>query len=222
MPSPSETLVSRLSRAVSIFDRALAPATGFVSSRREKISTVLLFLSAAATLLVFVPELLKETGSWALFLLLAIMFLSPLAAITGSRFLRTLMPFRKELGILMGVMAAVHAVKTFTTGFASPALAANPMIWISSSTLLTPLGWGLAALVFVLALTVTSNRFSMRLLGKNWKLLHRTAYLAFVLTYVHVGYITGEFAASAAVVTVYSALRIAAAKGVKIPPYGNS
>ncbi|MFB0965762.1 MAG: ferric reductase-like transmembrane domain-containing protein, partial [Patescibacteria group bacterium] len=205
-----------------VFDRALSPTTDFVSKNREKISRALLAVSAAATLLVFVPELLKDTGSWALFLLVFIMFLSPVSSITGSRFLRVLMPFRKEVGILMGVMATVHAVKTFTTGYASPELAMNSAIWISPATLLTPIGWGLAALVFVIALTVTSNRFSMRLLGKNWKLLHRTAYLAFVLTYVHVGYITGEIASAIAVVVAYSALRIAAAKGVKIPAYANS
>lgn len=220
--TPMSNLSSRLSHAVSVFDHALSPATDFVSRNREKVSVTILVLAAATTLLVFVPELLKDTGSWALFLLVAIMFLSPLSSITGSRFLRTLMPFRKELGILMGVMAAVHAVKTFTTGFASPELAGNPAIWISSDTLLTPIGWGLAALVFVIPLAITSNRFSMRLLGKNWKFLHRTAYLAFVLTYVHVGYITGEIAPAIAVVTVYSVLRIAAAKGVKIPSYANS
>ena len=63
MSAPSQSLVSRLSRGVAAFDEALAPATDFVSARREKISVVLLSASAAATLLVFTPGLLKETGS---------------------------------------------------------------------------------------------------------------------------------------------------------------
>lgn len=76
--------------------------------------------------------------------------------------------------------------------------------------------------MFTLALTVTSNRFSMKALGKKWKPLHRTAYLILVLTYLHVAYFTGEWVSAIAVLTAYFALRIAAAKGVKIPPYGNS
>ena len=79
---PMSASLSRLSGAVAAFDGALSAATDFVSAKRGKISAALLSLSAAATLLVFVPGLLKETGSWALFLLVFIMFLSPLASIT--------------------------------------------------------------------------------------------------------------------------------------------
>lgn len=138
MPVP----VAFLSKAVASFDAALSPATVFVSKRREAVSKAVLVLAFATTFLSFFPELIKETGSWALSLLLAIMFLSPLSAISGSKFLKTLMPFRKEVGILMGVMAGVHAGLTFFQPGMSLEFVLNSQMWIGQGGWLpNSLGW---------------------------------------------------------------------------------
>ena len=44
---------------------------------------------------------------------------------------------------------------------------------------------GFAALVLLVPLAVTSNRLSIRRLGKNWRLLHRLVYVAVSLAAVH-------------------------------------
>lgn len=51
---------------------------------------------------------MKESGEISFNLLILILILSPLARITGIRTLSLLLPFRKELGILMGMLAIVH------------------------------------------------------------------------------------------------------------------
>ena len=135
-------IVPLLSKAVASFDAALSPATVFVSKRRSTISKTVLVLAFATTFLSFFPGLIKETGSWALLLLLTIMFLSPLSSITGSKFLKTLMPFRKEVGILMGVMAGVHSGLTFFQPGMSLEFALNSQMWIGQGSWLpNSLGW---------------------------------------------------------------------------------
>jgi sulfoxide reductase heme-binding subunit YedZ len=44
-------------------------------------------------------------------------------------------------------------------------------------------GW-LAFFIFI-PLAITSNNFSMRKLGRNWKLMHRLVYFSAILTFVH-------------------------------------
>ncbi len=51
---------------------------------------------------------------------------------------------------------------------------------------------GMSALLILCALTITSNNLAMRKLKKNWKKLHRLAYLAFALATVHFGLIEKE------------------------------
>lgn len=219
MSAPFSSAVDSVSRATFLFDKALSPVTVFVSRNRERVSYALLFASAAATLLAFFPSLQKDLGGLALSLLLFLLFLSPVSQITGSAFFRTIMPFRKEVGILMGVVATVHAGLVFPASGAPFSMALTKDFWISPDNFPNALGFGLAALFLTLALTVTSNRFSMRTLGKNWKKLHRFAYLILVLVYVHVSLLTGDWAEAVAVLSVYAALRIAASKGVKIPAF---
>jgi sulfoxide reductase heme-binding subunit YedZ len=44
---------------------------------------------------------------------------------------------------------------------------------------------GMAAFLILLALAITSNRFSIRKLGRKWQSLHRLVYAAAILGVVH-------------------------------------
>lgn len=51
----------------------------------------------------------------------------------------------------------------------------------------TYLAFGFVATFFAFLLLVTSNAVSMKIMGyRNWKLLHRTAYVLLVFTVLHV------------------------------------
>lgn len=52
-------------------------------------------------------------------------------------------------------------------------------------------GW-IAFFIFI-ALALTSNNISVRKLGENWQLLHRTTYAAATLTALHWGLATLEY-----------------------------
>ena len=66
-----------------------------------------LLLSANLIPLVLVPfsAYQRDLGVWAWNLLVVILFLGPVAKVTGIRLLAVLLGFRRELGILMGTLA---------------------------------------------------------------------------------------------------------------------
>jgi methionine sulfoxide reductase heme-binding subunit len=90
------------------------------------------------------------------------------------------MPLRKEIGILMGTLALVHGISYiipyptyfFTTNF-----------WTERSYALS---FGFIALLLTLPLLFTSNIWSIKLLGKKWKILHRLVYIVIIFTVIHV------------------------------------
>ena len=73
------------------------------------ISRLILLLAFASTTLLFIPEMVKDTGERALDILWFLLFLPILARVFGLPIARMLMRYRKELGILMGMLAIVHS-----------------------------------------------------------------------------------------------------------------
>lgn len=122
-------------------------------------------------------ELAIETGEWTLRFLLITLCLTPLRQITGRpEFVRV----RRMVGLFALFYGTVHFLvwMSFLLGFRWFAIAEElverPYITI-----------GFAAFLILVALGVTSPLFMVRKLGKNWKRLHRTVYLAAVLAIVH-------------------------------------
>lgn len=141
-----------------------------------------LLLCAHISLLgIFVPEWQREYGNFAGNLLIIILFLSPLSKMTRMPLLLQLMGFRRELGILMGYAALVHGL-----GY-----------MIAAQTLVLPvlpkeptfadvfLFFGSTGFFLIIPLLITSNVFSLKILGKYWKRLHFLAYPAFVIIVSH-------------------------------------
>lgn len=118
--------------------------------------------------------LFEESGKWAIRCLLICLTMTPLNTVFGWRWAVRL---RKPAGLWAFAFAALHFL-TYTKF--EPLnlnwLRNNPVVYI----------WmGLAALVILLLLAVTSNQRAMRWLGKSWKRLHRLVYIAAPLTIGH-------------------------------------
>ncbi len=119
----------------------------------------------------------QRTGRIALILLSLSLACSPANLIFGWRWA---LRHRRTLGLYAFAYAAVHLVilVALDYGFALRLLRADlsgkPFIWI-----------GAASLLILAALAATSFPVWKKRLGRNWKRLHRLAYLAALLVIVH-------------------------------------
>jgi len=160
----------------------LAPLERILSKYLPIIKKTLLAVSFLALFLIFVPGLQRDTGEQAYNVLLFILFLPIVARVVGLSLAQTLMPLRKELGILMGVLAWVHGAGYL---FMYPdALTASYFWW--QEGFVSYLAIGLVALIITTPLLLTSNDYAIKLLGKKWKHLHRTTYFVAIFVILHV------------------------------------
>ena len=113
-----------------------------------------------------------ESGKWAIRFLLISLAMTPLCTYlrwTGA------IKLRKPAGLWAFGFAAVHVYFYVEE---------SGLDWLDESMSLY-LGLGLYGLVVLTALAATSNRWSMRRLGKHWKRLHRLVYYASLSVAVH-------------------------------------
>ncbi|MEP7162349.1 MAG: ferric reductase-like transmembrane domain-containing protein [Candidatus Moraniibacteriota bacterium] len=137
------------------------------------------------------PEYRRSFGEQGLNLLFVILFLSPLSKIFRMRFLFLLMGFRRQLGILFAYLIIIHGVgflidPMWYALIIAPYLPGN-IFGIESRIL-----FGIVAFFLTLPLLLTSNEFSNRILGKNWKRLHRIVYVLFAFAVFHKMYEGGR------------------------------
>lgn len=109
------------------------------------------------------------------------MIIRPLNDLLGVTIIRWGMKYRQYLGIIAGVAACSHAV-LFVLSLPTPEVFLTNGMW-SFKTLF---GWGTVAWLAILPPLFTSNRFSQRLLKKNWKNIQRLAYVSFVFAGIHI------------------------------------
>ena len=114
-------------------------------------------------------------ASVALYLLYAILFFPIFSRVFGIKIFGTLLKFREELGILIGVLSLVHLYQMlpYIEMFAK----SKPILVI----------FGILPQIIILILTLTSNEFSRKKLGKNWKKLHRLVYIVPILIMIQIG-----------------------------------
>ena len=124
-----------------------------------------------------VQELSLETGEWTLRFLIVALAMTPLRHITNQvEFTR----HRRMIGLFALFYATVHLIVwlMFVLEFRWFAIAEEifdrPYITV-----------GFSAYLILLALGITSPRFMVRKLGKNWKRLHKLVYLAAILGVLH-------------------------------------
>ena len=124
-----------------------------------------------------VQELSLETGEWTLRFLIVALAMTPLRRITNQvEFTR----HRRMIGLFALFYATLHLIVwlMFVLEFRWFAIAEEifdrPYITV-----------GFSAYLILLALGITSPRFMVRKLGKNWKRLHKLVYVAAILGVLH-------------------------------------
>jgi ferredoxin-NADP reductase/DMSO/TMAO reductase YedYZ heme-binding membrane subunit/rubredoxin len=160
----------------------LLPLENLIKKYRKYIGYVLLLLTLLSFSFFAMQNGVKESGEKAILILWILLWIPIFARVLDLGIAKALLPLRKELGILMGTLAVVHA-----TSFISPdpGYIFTSNFWIS--------GWypsayafGFFAYILTLPLLFTSSTWMMKKMGKYWKLLHRLAYVIITLVVIHV------------------------------------
>ena len=118
-----------------------------------------------------------QTGTWALSMLVISLTITPLRRITGWN---ELVRLRRMLGLFAFFYATLHMltwvvfVHFFDVSFMVEDVVKRPFITV-----------GMATFLILLALAVTSNRYSVRKLGRRWQKLHRLVYVAAIGAVIH-------------------------------------
>ncbi len=149
------------------------------------IKQILIFLSIIPMAGIFIfPESFRSLGEISWQILLFILFIRPLSEIfTDLKIFRGLMPLRKELGILCGSFAVAHSIGYFLNGnITLPSGFLDSEIWNISDYYF----WGMIGFIIALILTLTSNIFSIKILKRYWKKLHRLTYIFFFVIIIHI------------------------------------
>jgi len=124
-------------------------------------------------------KLLHQSGEIAIWILGAVLALSPLRVLfPQSRVVGALNRHRRVIGVSACVYGLLHFVFHVLYEGGLDGLArslSKPFIW-----------FGVVGLSILILLALTSNNWSIRAIGgKNWKLLHRLAYIAAALLIYH-------------------------------------
>jgi len=123
-----------------------------------------------------VRDIEHRLGRTAIYFLLATLAVTPLLRLTRLNLMR----FRQALGLICFTYAACH--------LAAWAIFDMALLWAQMlrDVVKRPyLIFGMLGFVMLLALALTSNRFSIRRMGPRWRQLHRLVYPAAILVAVH-------------------------------------
>ena len=118
-----------------------------------------------------------QTGTWALSLLVISLTITPLRRLTKWN---ELIRLRRMFGLFAFFYATLHMltwvvlINFFDVKAMIVDVAKRPYITV-----------GMATFLILLSLAVTSNRFSVRRLGRRWQKLHRLVYVAAIGGVVH-------------------------------------
>lgn len=123
------------------------------------------------------------TGRIAFFELSVILLLPILSRVFGSKCAQNLLWIRKELWISMGIFALVHSMYQIQNVLDVYDITKLSVWWKHSLPTVTSSGF--TAFIVTMILFLTSNTFSQKFLGKNWKKLHRLAYILGIITVGH-------------------------------------
>jgi nitrite reductase/ring-hydroxylating ferredoxin subunit/DMSO/TMAO reductase YedYZ heme-binding membrane subunit len=134
---------------------------------------------------------MRAWGSCAFLLLSGVLCIGPLSRL-DPRFL-PLLYNRRHAGVLMSLVALGHAYQVlgfyFAWGKQSELTALFSYDTRFTAASVPFIAFGLAALLIVLVMAVTSHDFWQKFLGASaWKSLHMSVYVAYALVVVHVAF----------------------------------
>jgi sulfoxide reductase heme-binding subunit YedZ len=116
-------------------------------------------------------------GDWSLRFLCITLAISPIQTMTRWR---GMPEYRQLFGLLTFFYATLHLLvyllvdHSFNWSLIFTDILESPYIWL-----------GVIAYMIVFLLGITSSKFAMKKLGKNWKKLHRWVYLAAITSVIH-------------------------------------
>jgi sulfoxide reductase heme-binding subunit YedZ len=144
-----------------------------------------------------------QIGKFALSFLVFILFAKPFSLLLPSvGWLKQVISMRRELGVATFYLAFFHVLMML----AAADVLFRPNLWAPVYT--NWMYFGLGALVILFLMYVTSNTYSVRLLKRNWKRLHRLAYVALLLALLHaIGIKQGPVLSAIVIYVVYISLR---------------
>lgn len=160
----------------------LAPLDTLLKKHRKYVGYFIIFLALCSFSFFLFPYSTKESGEKAILVLWIILWLPIFARVLDINIAKTLMPLRKELGILMGILAIVHGAGYIAI---DPAMLGTREFWITNGYP-TPYAFGYFGFLLIIPLLLTSNIWAMKKLGKYWKLLHKLVYIIVILVVIHV------------------------------------
>ncbi len=171
-----------ISRFISRINSIFVPLEQQIQKYQKYIGYFFIGLSFASLGMIFFPSTVKLSGEQSMNVLWFLLFLPIFARVIGLSLAQTLMPLRKEIGILMGTLAFVHGA-AYVLPFPTM-LTESFFYWDSNFFSYTFLG--LIALILTIPLLLTSNTWAIQKLGKYWKMLHRLVYGVIIFTVAHV------------------------------------
>ena len=164
--------------AILRLNALLSPLNLSIRTNRILVSRILVTVAFLFIGFALAPQFQKSLGQWAYNLLLLILIVGPLARVSGIELLGTIRLFRRELGILMGMLALMHYTTFLIKNFSYlEVLSKEPPLWLLV---------GFWAMMLTILLLITSNNWAVKKLGKWWKRLHRLVYVILILVIVHV------------------------------------
>lgn len=123
-------------------------------------------------------KVIHETGQWSVGLLFLAMAITPLRrAFASAKWTNSLLYHRRAIGVASFAYAAHHTIVYLERKWG-----ANLII---TEGLKPSLATGWIALFIFLLLALSSNNGSVRILGRKWKPLHRSVYIAAALVFAH-------------------------------------
>lgn len=127
---------------------------------------------------VYYGEFLHWTGEWATRLLILALAVTPLRlALPNAHWPRWLAARRRDLGIATFLYALAHTITYLVDQ--------KELHTIVEDGLNPDMATGWFAMIVFSLLALTSNDYSVRRLGRRWKLLHRIVYAGAALTLAH-------------------------------------
>ena len=123
-------------------------------------------------------KVIHETGQWSVGLLFLAMIITPLRRVfTSAKWVNSLLYHRRAIGVASFVYATHHTIVYLERKWG-----ANLIL---TEGLKPSLATGWIALLIFLLLALSSNNRSVLILGRKWKPLHRSVYIAAALVFAH-------------------------------------
>jgi len=123
-----------------------------------------------------------QTGTWALTMLVITLTVTPIRRLTKWN---ELVKLRRMLGLFAFFYAMLHMLTWLVFIHYVDLIDFDAKAFIQDVGERPFITIGMATFLILLALAATSNRFSLRKLGRRWQKLHRLVYLAAIGGVVH-------------------------------------